>query len=103
MLPIKRGEGTYLKCRVCGYILDSSKAGGNSGYVVHKTIERKPLDKIAVVGETKIEVLPKTKIACPKCGNDTAYYWEIQTRSADEPATRFFKCIKCGHVWREYQ
>ncbi|RJQ19012.1 hypothetical protein C4580_05525, partial [Candidatus Woesearchaeota archaeon] len=22
---------------------------------------------------------------------------------ADEPATRFFKCTKCKHTWREYK
>ena len=40
---------------------------------------------------------------CPKCGPVKAEYWEIQTRSADEPATRFHKCTKCGHTWREYK
>ncbi len=102
MLPFKTEKGMYLRCRTCGYVLES-KVEKESGYIVHKTIERRPLDKITVIGETKVEILPKTKITCPKCGNDTAYYWEIQTRSADEPATRFFKCIKCGYVWREYQ
>ncbi|RLG10996.1 MAG: transcription factor S, partial [Thaumarchaeota archaeon] len=39
---------------------------------------------------------------CPKCGNREAYYWAVQTRSADEPMTRFFRCTKCGYTWREY-
>ncbi len=61
-----------------------------------------------VVGAKKIEVLenlevnPKVKILCDKCGNKVAYYWTQQTRGADEPETRFFKCTKCSHTWREY-
>ena len=40
------------------------------------------------------------------CGNcksmQDVEYWEIQTRSADESPTRFFKCLNCGKNWREY-
>ncbi|MBI2112883.1 transcription factor S, partial [Candidatus Woesearchaeota archaeon] len=25
-----------------------------------------------------------------------------QTRGADEPETRFFRCTKCNYTWREY-
>ena len=39
---------------------------------------------------------------CEKCGNKAAYYWTQQTRGADEPETRFFKCTKCEYTWREY-
>ena len=38
-------------------------------------------------------------------GNAQAYYFEMQIRSADEPATRFYQCAasqgQCGHKWRE--
>lgn len=42
-------------------------------------------------------------VPCPNCRHDKAAYKEVQTRSADEPATLFFKClnVKCGHNWRE--
>lgn len=49
-----------------------------------------------------IETNPKIKITCDKCGNKSAYFWTQQTRGADEPETRFFKCTKCNHTWREY-
>lgn len=45
---------------------------------------------------------PETDAECPKCGHDKAYYWLVQTRAADEAETRFFRCTKCGHTWREY-
>jgi DNA-directed RNA polymerase subunit M len=56
--------------------------------------------KIAVI--ENVETHPKIKATCEKCGNTIAYYWTQQTRGADEPETRFFKCTKCSHTWREY-
>jgi DNA-directed RNA polymerase, subunit M/Transcription elongation factor TFIIS len=57
-----------------------------------------------VVGDVDTSKLPVSKeVTCPKCGNHEAYYWMIQTRAADEPPTRFYKCVKCGHTWREYE
>jgi len=48
------------------------------------------------------ETLPTIKIDCGKCGNDQAVWWMLQTRSADEPTTQFYRCIKCNHTWRNY-
>ena len=38
---------------------------------------------------------------CSKCKNDKAAYYELQTRSADEPMTIFYKCTSCKFVWKE--
>lgn len=56
----------------------------------------------AGVAEDK-EILPLTDAECPKCKHNKAYNWIIQTRAADEAPTRFFKCEKCKHTWREYK
>lgn len=37
---------------------------------------------------------------CPKCGNNQARWWIVQTDSADEPSTQFFRCTRCMHTWR---
>ena len=50
----------------------------------------------------EINTLPTIKITCPECGYNTAGWWLRQTRSADEAETRFYKCLDCGHTWREY-
>lgn len=63
--------------------------------------EKVSLTKTIEVVET-IETHPKIKIKCEKCGHGIAYYWTQQTRGADEPETRFFKCAKCNYTWREY-
>lgn len=39
---------------------------------------------------------------CPKCRHQGAYYLLKQTRSADEPETKFYTCESCGYRWREY-
>ena len=102
MLPARKGDGRVLRCRSCGYEI-SAEAGG-SGYKRTISVERKPTDKIIVIeGGVNVATLPRMKTQCPKCGHDEAFYWEMQTRSADEPSTRFFRCTKCGHVWREYE
>ena len=51
--------------------------------------------------ETK-KIDPITNEKCPKCGHGKAYYAMVQTRAADEPETKFFKCEKCKHRWRDY-
>ena len=41
---------------------------------------------------------------CPKCEHPRAYFMPLQTRSADEPMTTFYKCgnAQCGHRWRDW-
>ena len=48
------------------------------------------------------ETLPTIKKECERCGNDEAVWWMLQTRSADEPTTQFYRCSKCAHTWRDY-
>jgi len=42
------------------------------------------------------------KIDCEKCHNQEGVCWSLQTRSADEPETRFYRCTKCNYTWRDY-
>jgi DNA-directed RNA polymerase subunit M/transcription elongation factor TFIIS len=38
---------------------------------------------------------------CKRCGKSKTKYWEMQTRSADEPMTIFIRCLNCGKEWRQ--
>ncbi len=40
-------------------------------------------------------------VKCPECKHDRAYYIEMQIRSADEPATIFYKCVNCKCQWSD--
>jgi transcription elongation factor S-II len=41
-----------------------------------------------------------TALSCGRCKSRECYFYELQTRSADEPMTVFVTCLDCGHRWR---
>ncbi len=100
MVPKKEGKKVIMVCRKCG--TKTTKVEKNdfkfSTASVKKTSEVIVIDK-----RSQKDLSPETSVQCPKCGHGKASWWVQQTRSGDEPPTRFFKCKKCGHVWREYQ
>lgn len=69
---------------------------------VQKKREALERNLIIVKKEDKISVLLKVKNNCLKCGHNEAETWQLQMRSADEPSTHFFRCLKCKYTWREY-
>jgi len=48
---------------------------------------------------TNIEALTDM-FTCKKCKSKKCTYYELQTRSADEPATIFVTCLDCGKHWK---
>jgi len=94
LLPKKDGSKTKLACS-CGFSSTKLKPEG---------IKEKMKDsaKVDVVENDDIDTLPITKAECPKCKCPEAYYWLVQTRAGDEPETKFLKCKKCKHTWRDY-
>ncbi len=82
-------------CRKCGHKVP--KAAGES--IVSMT---KQLDRVVPVLEQESSGLPTTNARCSDCGNNVAYWWLRQLRSADESEVRFFRCTKCSKTWREY-
>ncbi|MEE2600697.1 MAG: transcription factor S [Thermoproteota archaeon] len=76
---------------------------------IDKTIKEKPKEPdsdFLVMGESDMSAakgLKSTiKIDCEKCHNHEGVWWSLQTRSADEPETRFYRCVKCNYTWRDY-
>jgi len=37
---------------------------------------------------------------CSRCKERKCTYYELQTRSIDEPMTKFVRCLVCDHRWR---
>jgi len=96
MLPKKNEKGDAVYDCKCGY----SEVGGDTKFTTES--KAKEVKDIELPTTDADERLPDCDAKCDKCGNDRAYYWEIQTRASDEPPTRFFKCTKCKFTWRDY-
>ena len=83
-------------CPKCGY---SEKSKDKNLFFVEKSNNKKDITFI----EEAPQVLPiDENITCPKCGNNGAYFWYMQTRAGDEAETKFYRCVKCGYTWRVY-
>lgn len=95
----KNGE-TVMKCRNCGHVQDVE--GGELKVTEEK--EEDPMDRLNVSSEDdQSATRPTTTKECPKCGEETEHeWWMEQTRSSDEPPTRFYECRECGNVHKEY-
>ncbi|MEE9237708.1 MAG: transcription factor S [Thermoplasmata archaeon] len=94
-------EGGKLVCRRegCGSVRDLT--GDDDVFARVVTISRqKPPEPLVL--EEIAETMPRSRIECPKCANFEAMWYMRQTRAADEPETRIYRCVKCSHTWREY-
>ncbi len=41
-----------------------------------------------------------SEFTCYKCKSNNCSYYQMQTRSADEPMTTFVSCNECGNRWK---
>ena len=96
MRPLKNENKITMICPNCKKEKDT-----NTNQKIVSKIQHTPLDEIPVFDE-KNSTLPTVEMSCRKCNNKILYWWTRQTRSSDEPETRFYKCTKCGFIWREY-
>ncbi len=95
LMPKKEDSKKLLGCS-CGY-----KTNKLESATLKETISKKE-KAVEVIEKGEFETLPITQIECPKCSNKEARFWLVQTRAGDEPETKFLKCTKCGHTWRDY-
>ncbi len=85
-----------MACARCGHEREVKKSDSL------KVVEHSKKKETVLVLEEEVSTLPVTRAECPECGNLEAQWWLLQTRRADEPETRFFRCVSCKHTWREY-
>ena len=93
-----KNSGSGLQCSKCGY------TEGEKDKPTKKTATKEEPDfsLLTFEGDESEKSNPTIKIDCEKCGHDEAVGWMFQTRSADEPTTRFYRCQKCKYTWRDY-
>jgi DNA-directed RNA polymerase subunit M len=90
-----RADGEFWVCTSCG---NKQPKNPDANYVLSEEQEVSEVIETGTGGDTG---LPTTEIRCQECGNDEAYWYMQQIRSADESETRFFVCTECEHRWRE--
>lgn len=98
------------KCDTRLTAVDSGLECLKCGHVESNDSKLKPKEKLETVSST-FKVLDESeanagrstiKKECEKCGNGEAVWWMLQTRSADEPTTQFYRCTECSYTWRDY-
>ena len=94
-VKLKKGD-SGLQCPKCDYV------EGKETNQTKKTIQESESQFNVLAENEAVDTLPTIKIECEKCGNDEAVWWMLQTRSADEPTTQFYRCSKCRYTWRNY-
>jgi transcription factor S len=87
-------DGGVWVCNSCGH---EQPKGDSASYTVTDAQEKSEV----IESGAENSGLPTTNAQCPECGNDRAYWYMQQIRSADESETRFFVCTECEHKWRE--
>lgn len=65
-----------------------------------KVLKDKQLKQLKQMYEINKEGLT-TQFKCRRCGKRECTYFELQTRSADEPMTTFITCVNCNYHWKE--
>ena len=84
--------------------IESRKIGTLSVYDIFPDNWKELLNIKSKRDKIKYELKPEAMtnlFKCRKCGSRETSYYEVQTRSADEPMTQFITCLKCGNRWKQ--
>jgi len=104
MIPEKDSSGKiFLVCPKCR---DSNEVTRAKNDYLELGSAKSSTDKkkTVIIDKTQLDedAMASVDATCPKCGHEKAMQWSLQTRSADEASTIFFRCTKCGQTWRDY-
>lgn len=76
-------------------------------YLSHQDMQPERWDKLLEAKKIRDEYKYAPRIeastdnfTCWKCKSKACTYYQLQTRSADEPMTTFVTCINCGQRWK---
>jgi transcription elongation factor S-II len=76
-------------------------------FMTHQELDYERWEKLIKAKNKRTENKCETNIVastdtfkCRKCHSKECTYYQMQTRSADEPMTTFVTCIKCDNRWK---
>ena len=84
--------------------IEPEKVGSLSVYDMFPDNWKELLNIKSKRDKIKYELKPEAMtnlFKCRKCGSRETSYYEVQTRSADEPMTQFITCLSCSNRWRQ--
>jgi len=93
------------------HLLQRVKSGKIKGHVIafmtHQEMNPEKWDPLIQAKMKRDKVKYDTTIkastdafTCKKCSSKNCTYYQLQTRSSDEPMSTFVTCIDCGKHWR---
>ena len=97
------GNNEFLK-RVQSKQIDTRKIGELSVYEIFPENWQSLIDIKIKRDKIKYELKQEAMtdlFKCRKCGSRETSYYEVQTRSADEPMTQFITCLTCKNHWKQ--
>ncbi len=90
-----------------GYISIKTEGAGLGTSSIQEIINESMRKKIPIEAFIKTqlsanEVKNTVDTYCPICGSDDVNVTTSQTRSIDEAATNFYKCLRCGFLSKKF-
>ncbi|CAN0889509.1 DNA-directed RNA polymerase III subunit RPC10 [Linum grandiflorum] len=99
LLKYEIGAQARFFCRTCPYICSLQ---GRNKIKRKLQLQKKEFEPVFTLDDM-MKGGSETEATCPHCNFGKARFQQLQTRSADEPATTFYFCLneKCSRMWRE--
>ena len=97
-------KNNYLFDRIKSNKIDPKNIAKLSVYDIYPDNWKDLMDKKSKMDELKYKLKPEAmtdQFKCRKCFSRSCSYYEVQTRSADEPMTQFITCLQCKNRWKQ--
>lgn len=82
-----------IPCKIAA-LVDEFEKNPTKWVSIRQELELKENESISSLNIT-------TDVQCFKCKKNEVFMIPIQTRSADEPETLFYQCMRCDNKWRK--
>ena len=97
-------QNNYLLKNILEKKIDPESVANLSVYDIFPDNWKDLMDKKSKMDELKYKLKPEAmtdQFKCRKCYSRSCSYYEVQTRSGDEPMTQFITCLDCKNRWKQ--